>query len=305
MNPRAIKHLANLSDPEFFKEISTGLELVHQNSTGFAEEAELLAEQKRWTGCRALKMIAEEEAAKYLILLDAVRCPRQNNEQRKLLSQHLGSFNDHLAKGIYPECCGMQLGSVDSAREYVEYLRPALYLDGPEGFEWIFRNRVLQEREDKMYVNYVDFGEGEGHSWTSPSRQIREEANVGALLSALELPSNSRILGLVNALHDVGASDGGALKIIASVWRPLESTNEPKHYSQLRQLNRQTLEALDTAGLLRDEPQATYQTVLNKWMVPLYSLDLKVIKVDKSHLKEHQRELIANWEAAEWGLSGL
>lgn len=301
MNPKAIKHLANLSDPEFFKEISTGLELVHENSARLAEEAELLGEQKRWAGCRALKMIAEEEAAKYLILLDAVRCPRGDNDQRKLLSRHLGSFNDHLAKGIYPECCGMQFGSVDSARRYVEYLRPALYLDGAEGFEWIFRNRVLQEREDKMYVSYVDFGEGEEHSWTSPSQRIREEAKFGALLSELELPSYSRILKLVSALHDVGVSDHKALEIIASIWRPLEATNEPKHSTQLRKFNTQTLEALDTAGLLREQPQTTYETVVSAWMVPLYSLNLRVRQVDKSHLKERQRELIANWEAAQWG----
>jgi subtilisin family serine protease len=41
---------------------------------------------------------AEEEAAKFHILLDAVRCPRQPAE---IFSRQLSYFNAHIAKGLY------------------------------------------------------------------------------------------------------------------------------------------------------------------------------------------------------------
>jgi hypothetical protein len=48
-----------------------------------------------------LKLFVEEEAAKFHILLDAVRCPREPADR---FSRQLGYFNQHPVKGLYAEC---------------------------------------------------------------------------------------------------------------------------------------------------------------------------------------------------------
>jgi AbiV family abortive infection protein len=163
MRARAIRDLVQLPDKYFFSEVSAGLEHVFHNAARIERDAILLAEQKRSRGSRILMGIAEEEMAKFLILLDAVRCPRVPPES---FSQQLSRFNDHLAKGIYAEACNWRPGSLGQLAEYVDDSRQQYYLDGPTGADWIFRNRIIEQRERTIYVDYVDTDEG--HCWTPP-----------------------------------------------------------------------------------------------------------------------------------------
>jgi hypothetical protein len=83
MEPRAIGDLAQLFDDRFFKEVATGLKLVFENASAMEADALRLIDQKAWRGARVLRAIADEEASKYLILLDAVRCPRSSNDEKR------------------------------------------------------------------------------------------------------------------------------------------------------------------------------------------------------------------------------
>lgn len=76
MRARAFADLSQLSDPDFFQEISEGLQLIARNVGAIDADSRTLVEADRGRGARILHAFAAEEAGKYLILLDAVRCPR-------------------------------------------------------------------------------------------------------------------------------------------------------------------------------------------------------------------------------------
>lgn len=96
MRARAIKDLSQLSDTAFFLEAAEGLEHIISNARRLYDSAVVLAEAKHGHGYRVLMSLSEEEASKFLILVDAMRCPRQPADR---FSNQLARFNDHLAKG--------------------------------------------------------------------------------------------------------------------------------------------------------------------------------------------------------------
>jgi len=274
MKEKAIKDLMQLSDDDLFEQVAIGLELLFENAEKISEDAQVLADQKRLRGSRILASVAEEEAAKFLILLDAIRCPRSTEEEKQTLSRHLRTYYDHLARGIYVEYSTLSLGTFGEGRGWVEGERADYYLDGEE-ITWIFRNQILQQREDAIYVDYID--SDEGHYWTSPKHEID-------LVSFSRGPSDSWVLELMSALYDVGVATEDGLRVIASIWRPVEMTDD-LHVSQLREINRRTLESLS-------QPQSNDSgaTVLRQWSFPLYSLDLSPRRVKRGDLRKRQEE---------------
>jgi AbiV family abortive infection protein len=165
MRVRAIKDLTQLSDPDFFASIAEGVSLVVENVNRLQAGAAALAEARQTHPSRVLTTLAEEEAAKVLILVDAVRCPRQPTER---LARQLGRFNDHLAKGLYARVCGMRPITLADLQKYVDNDRHDFYLDGPNDVDWIFRNQVIDGRESMLYVDYV--ARDDGHHWSDPAQ---------------------------------------------------------------------------------------------------------------------------------------
>jgi hypothetical protein len=148
MRPKAIRDLVQLRDSALFEEIAKGLQLVAKNVARLSDGRRALAEASMAHAARVLGKMAEEEASKYFILLDAVRCPRQ--PQPRLVS-HLGRFHDHLAKGLYAKACMYRPSSLGQLQEYLDLDRNDFYLDGFHGVEWVFRNDVTGGREDALY----------------------------------------------------------------------------------------------------------------------------------------------------------
>lgn len=73
MRVRAIKDLSRLNDTRLFEEIACGLDLVMNNVARLVAGAATLGASKQVHPGRVLSALADEEAAKYLILLDAAR----------------------------------------------------------------------------------------------------------------------------------------------------------------------------------------------------------------------------------------
>ena len=99
---RAIKDLCQLPDARLFEEVATGIGHVVRVVGRLDAATHNLSEVGNHHAAQILGNLAEEEAAKVLILLDAVRCPRNKQTER---SRVLGYFHDHLAKGLYAEVC--------------------------------------------------------------------------------------------------------------------------------------------------------------------------------------------------------
>lgn len=167
MESRAIPKIANIAQPQRNVVIAEGLTVI-------AEHVEAL--KAAWTdhqqlphrrGIDALGALAAEEAAKFMIMLDAVRFGTQDSQT---VFRQLQRTNDHLAKGIYAEFYEHRHFPFSEVVECVSEQRKAYYLDGPNDVDWIFRNSIESEREERMYVDFViSDGDAEGH-WWSPSR---------------------------------------------------------------------------------------------------------------------------------------
>lgn len=275
MREKAIVDLDQRRDSDLFGILAEGMRHIIEHAGRVERDAQALEQGEGARGARILRAVVEEEAAKYLILLDAARCPRGPDGR---LAAHLRSFNDHLAKGIYAHACGWHAATFGELRRYVEMERDEYYLDGPNDLDWIFRNQILQRREDSFYVNYVE-NDGE-HSWWSP----RRDDELGLSFPTL----SSEALTMARALDSVGVTDKRAIAEIADMWRAVV-LDDDLHVSRLRDLNLDTLKRLDELGLLEQQPQHVYSLIINRWQFPLHSLDISVRKVKKGDLREAQR----------------
>ena len=275
---KPIGDLAHLPEAQLFSEIANGLQLVADSALRLEADAQLLSDHNRARGCNLLANLAEEEAGKYLVLLDSVRCPRN----LPVLERQLNRFYDHLAKGLYAQACMLSPSDFGEVARYLDRERRALYLDGDGELEWICRNSILQRRETYMYVDYVRTDSG--HSWEIP---IEDALGLPAL------HSTRSAVTLAKSLDDIGCSQVEALSVIAEIWRPVEM-REGFHWTELRTLNQRTLTQLHAEGLLRQQPTDVYQYIIDRWSFPLHSLDLKLVKNDSEHLRRRQTTAIAD-----------
>ncbi len=271
------RSVVQLSDRDFFLQVSVGLGHVINNAVRLANDAQLLAEQERPQGCLILSEAAEEEAAKLLILIDAVRCPRKPPE---ILTRQLARFNDHLAKGLYAKACYWRPTTFAEFLNYIDRDRQEFYLDGPNDMDWIFRNRILANREETIYVDYVETDDG--HLWLTPGPD------------AFLLSYTPAALRLSQALSDAGCTTAEALEFIAEFWRPITMAADYR-WVDLRKLNHETLMQLEARNLLREQPQETYTTIVDLWPFPMFSLDLQLAPVDKNGLREIQKRWTPDW----------
>lgn len=274
--PRAIKDLAQLTASLFYREVAEGLGLVISNARRLYASAIALAETNHFHDARVLNALSEEEASKYLILLDAVRCPRK---QFNRFADQLARFNDHLAKGLYARAYWLRPESLGQLQEYLDHYRVDLFLDGPNDVDWIFRNEIIRHREEALYVDYV--AQDNSHTWLHPG--IYDNSSFSVLADTE--PMALRIAG---NLHDAGVSIPGALAVIADVWQPLAMT-QALLWTEIRQQNYRTLECLEQKGFLQERSPSESSEIVGRWQFPLYSLDLSLLPVDLESLHKQQQ----------------
>lgn len=287
MLPKAIKDLCQLSDKDFFGQISIGYKQILKHAISLDDDAQLLAKQKHVTSHCVLSMVAEEEAAKCLILLDAIRCPRQPPD---ILSKHLENFNEHLAKALYSEACyiNVTVSKFEDLIDYINNERKEFYLDGPNDFDWICRNRLVSGREETLYVDYVKMDDGK-HIWMIPDKH------------EFWMKETSFALLLAKAFYETGCTTASSLKIIANFWRGI-TISPSLTFKELRELNNQTLDELNKHDLLREQPDEIFKTIIDLWMFPMYSLDMKILKDNKEELRRIRRQRLQWLENGENGV---
>lgn len=282
MRVKAIKDLSQLAEDALFETVAEGLGHVLDNARRLCDDSEQLADCNRFQGSRVLRGIAEEEAAKFLILLDAVRCPRQPTAR---WSRQLARFNDHLAKGLYGRSYYWRPGTLGQLQEYLDREREDFYLDGPNDVDWIFRNYILQRREETLYVDFIVTEDG--RSWLHPGRFNNE---TGLILKG----HRPQALEISQALSRCGVATARGLEVVATVWRQVSMRLDLKWFD-LRKLNHRTLEELESKGLLQEQPGEVYEKVIGRWQFPLYDLELTPIHVDRVVLRERQQNWIPDY----------
>jgi len=284
MRARAIADLAQLSDADLFSTAARGLRLILANGLNLWRGALFAERSGHKQGAVILTGLAAEEAAKFHILLDAIRCPRGNR-----FSEHLRRhFYDHLARGIYAEHYDLSPSTFGEVKRIIRNSRVALYLDGPEGFEWIFRNQIVERREQQIYVDYIQ--SEDTHSWSRP---------VPLLLFPRHFPP--RVLTVARSLARAGFATRLGLEVIAMLWRPF-AVDDATSWGELNEKNFETLKTLEASQGLRPVSNDVINSIINDWAFPIYSLDLTEDRsIDVNDLKRMRDEAEVRWMARECG----
>lgn len=270
MRPRATASLANLPPAKLRVELSRGMALIAEHVDALASAAQKQAGPTAVRAAAAIQVVADEEAGKYLILLDTARCMRQSQQVR---ARQLKRCNEHLAKGVYAELVGIAPADFRELLGYAEELRKSHYLDGPNDVDWIFRNEIEASREERLYVDFVETDDGTG--WLSPSR--------------FDLVGYERVslaVELVAALHRAGVDSEDGVSIIDEIWHdfvPEDSTR----WGEVETRSMATLERLRSAGLMTGSDQDE-SLILDRWTFPMHSTELDRIKVDLDELRDRQ-----------------
>ena len=282
MKSKAIGDLNQLSDTDLVTQVSEGLELIVEHFLSVEKDVRFLAEQNKQCGFNILETVFKEEVAKFLILIDAMRCPRVSSDH---FSKQLRRFNCHLAKGIYALVYDYRPMDFGEIRRAVEKECHEYYLDGPNGFDWVFKNEIRQLREENIYVDYIE-SDGK-HTWLTPKRYYHPE------MSSVTHYIRPGVVEVATALWKAGCTKPDALKLLMSIWRSIRMSDDFS-WQELRELNIKTLEELDKSNLLNTQDDAVCSVIIDRWLFPLYSIDIKIKEINIEKLKEIREQRFFN-----------
>ena len=126
---RPIMALADYSKKRLFEEIAKGIPLIMRNAEHLEESSERIRSAEANRASNIMRGIADEEAAKILVLLDVVRGPTDS----RCRANTLKNFSSHLAKRIYALVASYpNIQSFSELISLVDLERRAHYLDGPK-----------------------------------------------------------------------------------------------------------------------------------------------------------------------------
>lgn len=272
MKPRALKRIVELDRSRRFEVIAEGLDLLAEHVAVLHQNiAHLAGSPDGQRGTAVLAAQADEEASKILILLDLVRMVQDS----KVVDLQLGRFYNHLARCIYAEMSQMRPATFAEVRRLVETMRQSHYLDGPNDVDWIFRNQLLAQREESLYVDYIH--EEDGDRWVSPAGH-----------NALVFGPSTALPDLVAALHRLGCTSRSGLALIAQAWAEM-TVEDSTPWPEIAAINRFIVTTLIERGIASaDANSDDVKIVVDRWTYPLGALDLRQRDVSTSELQDER-----------------
>ena len=281
IGPGQARRLCQMAYDERLAFLAEGLPVILSSAQSMWRGSRKL-EKKMPREAGVLRGFAEEEAAKALIFMDAVRCPRHLVASR--MGAIVGWSYDHLARLIYAEAIQWSPGNVAELREYVDSHRKAHVLEGDAG-EYIVPNWSLYERASRLYAD-IQAGESGDLAWSDPVDS--------PFSSGWERPMPHALL-LAEAMAELGIFTHEGLKATSEVWGQVEFAKKERRADAIA-LARKLVTRLIQEGLPSET--ATKQQHLsalgNYWQLPMYSLDFKMIPVSLQEL-EAAREVKLGW----------
>jgi hypothetical protein len=223
-----------------------------------------------------LEGLAQEEAAKILILIDAVRCPPKLVASK--LGRIVGWFYDHLARLIYAEAVSWKPMHLAQLREYVDQQRRGHYLEGHAG-EYIMPNWAIYQRESQLYVD-VEAYRDDVLNWSAPRDPAYGHRSFG--------PYMPPALRVAAAMEQVGMFTPKGLEAVSEVWGSLEYIDKEDHHDG-KKLTEQMLTRLHAEGRMLDTAQQDHVSCLYRdWQIPMYNLEFSLIPVTLEELEAAQ-----------------
>lgn len=284
MLPRRLSTIVQLPEHQRLPVLAGGAELLAENVATLEADATRLGHSRRDRGAAVLRCFAEEEAAKVLILTDLARAGWKD----PAVSVCQSRFYCHLARGLYVQAYDGSPADLAEVRRYVDAWRQAYYLDGPTGVDWIFRNEVVADREERLYVDYIEDEDG-NRRWTGPADR------AAFFDEAFSFPApTSTVVRLVAAMRRVGLLTEQGLAATRTVWHGV-AVDDTMHWSDLQPLNLAVVKKLTADGqtFAKEEDREALRCVLQRWIFPLNSLDLASAKVDREDLRRARERWIA------------
>jgi hypothetical protein len=282
---RQARRMCQLSEKDRLSLIAEGLPIILDSAQGFWKASQQLDTLPR--EAKVLESFAEEEAAKILILMDAVRCPSKLMSSR--LTVILGWFYDHLARLIYAEAASWKPMHLAQLREYVDRQRRGHDIEGHAG-EYILPNWAMYSRESGLYADVEASQDGELH-WSSP-RQPFDPGDFRPFRSFT--PAALRV---AEAMQQLGLFTPAGLRAASDIWGAVEYRDkEDRHQGE--QLTEVLLRRLHAEGLMTDVAQDEHvRTLYGDWQIPMYNLEFSLIPVPLEQLRAEQ-------EAEYWSMVG-
>ena len=275
--------LCNMKHGDCLAFLAEGLPVILTSARSMWEGS-LELEESRHREAAVLRILAEEEAAKILVMMDVVRCPS------RLFARRIGNIvqwsYSHLSRLIYASATMWQATSVEQLREYVDAERKTHSLGGFAG-EFIMPNLYLHERESLLYAD-IEADEYGNLSWSDP---LQKALAPGSSLDKGRPPES---LTLAQALDALGVFKLAGLQATAKIWGQVDFTDTVR-WEKAIELGKQLVDLLCRDELPHEgvtEKDADW--LINHWQMPMYNLDLSQIPVSMKELEDtRQRAQIA------------
>lgn len=271
---RQARKLVQMPYDERVKFIADGLPILLESARGLYRASEAISDMAHESS--VLKGHAEEEAAKILILMDIMRCPR------KLIAGRIGTlmswYYDHLARLLYAEACRWRPINLKELRAVIDRRRVSHYLEGGMG-EFIVPNDLIYRREIRLYADIEALDDGT-LQWTAPTgNKSFFDPKPDALVVA-------------EALTVLGTFTVGGLNTISDVWSEADFQDDTFSRESDR-LIEATLNRLIDQGLATETGRDNHiQSLYGRWQMPLYALEMKSKDVERSALEAEQVNLL-------------
>jgi hypothetical protein len=260
--------------------LAEGLPIILASSEGFQAAAEAIRSRARESD--VLEGFAAEEAAKALILLDMLRCPKAQRERRN--GVFVRWFYDHLARLIYADSVKWRPTDKGQLRSYVDLQRRSHVTDGAVG-EYIVPSGPIPERERRLYSDVERLDDGT-LIWNSP--RSWKEAFPGS--SFFDRAPDA--LRMARAMQKLGMFSETGLKVVSDLWGA-EMLEDQMTWQDGRDLAIRMVEMLEKKEVVQqDATTEDAKFLVNEWPLPMWDFDLSPIVVPIKELEaERERNL--------------
>ena len=275
MKTRQFQQLANLPRPTRDALVVEGLLAIEANVAVIADGMEACIKVDAFRADRMLHNLAREEAGKFLVLIDAYRSP---GVDQAVLFRQFKRAGNHLSKLVYAQMADYSIASQAELLSAVSNHRQPLYLDGPNDYDFVFRNQLLMERENALYVDLVE-SEGTLKWWEPYDLKLSYSA-----------PTCAR---LVQAIVEAGFASVNGLQVLSTAWSGFDP-KENSHFSSWRARTVEALSLLQAPDVKEEDWLRITRFVADRWPMPMVELEVEQEPVESETLLA-ERE--AQWEA--------
>lgn len=275
MKTRQFKQLAGVSPVRRAVLVVEGLDAIASNVAKLVEDLEKCNVEGAYRAARMVRNVGREEAGKFLVLIDAWRAPEVD---ARTLSRQFARAGDHLPKLIYAQIADYSIASQRELVGAVSRHRQELYLDGPNDHDWIFRNALLSERENALYVDLVE-AEGKLEWWSPHDHEMWEPV--------------PRSMELVTALRSTGLVSVDGLAALREAWTGFDP-HQDSHCQDWIRRTQQALRAFPNRNVEsgRWTPGAFFAA--DRWPMPMVELE---VEQERTTVDEIVVERAAAYEA--------